>query len=94
MMEMCVSNICCEGLETSCISFGLYVCISLGMFVSCPIMVEIGECNSHIRNFFQSLMQRTIHFHFENTHFIILCYKKLLYVVCGMVVNLVYFLFL
>ncbi len=22
MMEMCVSNMCCEGLETNCISFG------------------------------------------------------------------------
>jgi hypothetical protein len=47
MMEMCVSNMCCEGLETSSISFGLYVCISLGMFVTCPMMVKIGECKSH-----------------------------------------------
>ncbi len=40
----------------------------------CPMMVEIGKCNSHIRNFFQSLMQKTIHFHFEKTHFVIICY--------------------
>jgi len=60
----------------------------------CPMMVEIGECNSHIRNFFQSLMQKRIHFHFEKTHFVIICYKKLFCVVCGMVVNLIYFLFL
>jgi hypothetical protein len=49
---------------------------------------------SHIRNFFQSLMQKTIHFHFEKTHFVIICYKNLFCVVCGMVVNLVNFNFL
>ncbi len=76
MMEMCVSNMCCEGLETSYISFGLYACISLDMFVSCPMMVEIDECNSHIHNFFQSLMQKTIHFHFEKTHFVIYVIKN------------------
>ncbi len=28
------------------------MCVSLGMFVSCPMMVEIGECNIQVCNFF------------------------------------------
>jgi len=62
--QICVANVWKQ------VAFHLvYMCVSLGMFVSCTMMVEIGECNSHTRNFFQSLMQRTIHFHFEKTHF-------------------------
>jgi len=57
-----------------------YLHISLGMFVNCPMMVEIGKCNKFTYIFFsQNLMWTTIHFHFEKTHFVIICYNKILW---------------
>ncbi len=55
---------------------GFYVHISLGMFVSCPMMVKFDECNILLCYFFQSLMSTTIHVHFKKTCFVIICCKK------------------
>jgi hypothetical protein len=52
--------------------------ISLNIFVNCPMMVEIGECNIHICNHFKILIWRIIHFHFKKTQFLIICCKKIL----------------
>ncbi len=54
---------------------GFYVHISLGKFVFFLNHVQVHECGIHIHSYFTYWTWRVNQTLFENTHFVIVCYK-------------------
>jgi hypothetical protein len=56
--------------------------ISLGKFIFFLNHVQVHECGIHIHYFFTYWVWRINQVLFENTHFVITCYKKNLLLLC------------